>query len=1412
MTYPNNMDYFVTKIDKNASGWYISGENFNIPSSSPYTMYFDHVPKDTSTTHIYASGYRQDEWTEITSGSPLASGEFLVDYDTGLVQFYSGNSGRSVEAVYVTLGDDIMAEHVNSLQIAASGIEKELGLGLKAGYTDLAARLNDLNNTVVVSADQVTCISPGTTTFTDVQGHIDAGRGAYATDANPHGIGWSTLFDTAGDIDDVSHNIVINNVAATSVTASGTFMGINWQGPDRDSYLYFYNGASATGEWVKWDDGDDRFEVSDELYVHGPVTASGALTLVENSDTLTITGDGTDWWIKPSDGSITIQTDEGTNTRTDVNIRGKGTGSAMFTLYDGSSVNYWMSLDQTDTIAGIDFGTSVTEFDINDAQRTVDTIIKTKNSSTAFVINSDATATNEYVSSTLPTFMVGEAVPRRRAGGTSSIELSGTSLPAIVDTCWNATAAYAPIIEFNRSKGASIGTHAVVANNDVLGYISWAGSDGVEFIQAAQIRGEVDGTLTGGGTDDMPGRITFWTSPDGTATPVERMRIDNAGGIEWTAGNTWYVPIGGDINTYITNATSGDTLQLAAGTYTIVSGITVSKKIHLRGMGVGITTITCSTANVDMITANASGILITDMTISNTSTSNTDTSKSMIAVSAPCSVRNVSFVNSASGANNKAYMSVYNNSASNINFENCNFTSNGVIGYHPAYATVTNGATATLKNCLSSGSNGSSGTLGNLSLLLNGDSTSIVNMYNCNFVDPTSATTGIVRANGGSLNSYNCAFNGSGVGAFDLVNTAGTITLYNTTLVNNTTSGTISYVNGNSIAKSGNIYYSYVGEDLDALIASSKITAGDTIQLGAGTYTITSGITIAKKVHLRGMGRGITTIYATGASADFTMINNTADGSIISDMTLSNNGAVTGTTTAAIKAMILPTENTNIRNIEFLNAATGASYYPGVKIYYAKTVNIENCTHTATGAISWHPFVAGKISGATVNIRNSNATEANATFVGYGNNIIEMETGASTFNIYNCTFSSSTNLAGGVIHQHIAGGNINIYNSTINGSGAIGFDVKQDAGTLTLYNTTLVNNTTSGTITYEGTVTASKVQLASGTSAAIPFCTVGVSTPSGKDATVGFSRDATKRYLMGCSNTDDKFYLGYIGATAPNTTNVNTVLGIDISNAGEVQGNPYSTQKQHDEIGILLDCLTAPKAIVGFTGTGATTTTESGYESGAGRVWTYSGGLAADKIFQGSTYVYSFDGTDSYLSTPDTDDMSFGDSSNDSAFSIGGWIQVVLDTANKSIITKWDTTTGSELREYILQCKSDETLVLSQYDESVNKIVTRTTNSALSAGWHFIVVTQSGTGGATAMDTATIYVDGVVVASTAANDASYVAMENSTVTPRIGCYKGASADTDFFTGDMGRLFVTAEALSAATIWKIYEKTRGFYNR
>jgi len=93
----------------------------------------------------------------------------------------------------------------------------------------------------------------------------------------------------------------------------------------------------------------------------------------------------------------------------------------------------------------------------------------------------------------------------------------------IVMSTWSTVDADAGVLTFLKSAHATIGTHAIVAQNETIGYLSFKGSDGTTFDSAATILAAVDGSPSG--STDMPGRLVFKTAPDGSATPTEAMRI-----------------------------------------------------------------------------------------------------------------------------------------------------------------------------------------------------------------------------------------------------------------------------------------------------------------------------------------------------------------------------------------------------------------------------------------------------------------------------------------------------------------------------------------------------------------------------------------------------------------------------------------------------------------------------------------------------------------------------------------------------------------------------------------------------------------------------------------------------------------------------------------------------------------------
>lgn len=136
-----------------------------------------------------------------------------------------------------------------------------------------------------------------------------------------------------------------------------------------------------------------------------------------------------------------------------------------------------------------------------------------------------------FWNTTTKTLSIGTPTPPLRLGQTFAVATSANFGGSSLST-WSITPIEAAVIDFNRSRSATIGTHSVVSNNDVLGYLAFRGSDGAKFVDAVFIEVNSDGVPS---LDNMPGRITFATTPAGGAGGISRVTIKANG---WVGVNT----------------------------------------------------------------------------------------------------------------------------------------------------------------------------------------------------------------------------------------------------------------------------------------------------------------------------------------------------------------------------------------------------------------------------------------------------------------------------------------------------------------------------------------------------------------------------------------------------------------------------------------------------------------------------------------------------------------------------------------------------------------------------------------------------------------------------------------------------------------------------------------------------------
>ncbi|NBS68344.1 hypothetical protein EBT31_05435, partial [bacterium] len=107
----------------------------------------------------------------------------------------------------------------------------------------------------------------------------------------------------------------------------------------------------------------------------------------------------------------------------------------------------------------------------------------------------------------------------------SPFQIEGTGIAtAGISVTRSSNNADGPAIWIAKNRGG-LGTNATVVDGDELGSINFTGNNGSNQIQGASIKAFADGTVSGGGANDLPGRLVFSTTADGASSPTERMRI-----------------------------------------------------------------------------------------------------------------------------------------------------------------------------------------------------------------------------------------------------------------------------------------------------------------------------------------------------------------------------------------------------------------------------------------------------------------------------------------------------------------------------------------------------------------------------------------------------------------------------------------------------------------------------------------------------------------------------------------------------------------------------------------------------------------------------------------------------------------------------------------------------------------------
>jgi len=176
-----------------------------------------------------------------------------------------------------------------------------------------------------------------------------------------------------------------------------------------------------------------------------------------------------------------------------------------------------------------------------------------------------------------------------------------------------------------------------------------------------------------------------------------------------------------------------------------------------------------------------------------------------------------------------------------------------------------------------------------------------------------------------------------------------------------------------------------------------------------------------------------------------------------------------------------------------------------------------------------------------------------------------------------------------------------------------------------------------------------------------------------------------------------------------------------------------------------------------------------------------------------NTKSIELDGIDDYVDCGDNDNLSFGNGTTDSPFSISAWINMT-DATKFRIVNK----RNSSKSEYHFTTGGSDTLSFNIFDFSTGGFISRKYNTALTSyegQWIHVSATYDGSSSASGMK---LYLNGTRVDDTTSTGGTYVAMENTNAPFNIG-----KQITDFANGLIDEVAIFNTELSASDVTTIY---------
>ena len=242
----------------------------------------------------------------------------------------------------------------------------------------------------------------------------------------------------------------------------------------------------------------------------------------------------------------------------------------------------------------------------------------------------------------------------------------------------------------------------------------------------------------------------------------------------------------------------------------------------------------------------------------------------------------------------------------------------------------------------------------------------------------------------------------------------------------------------------------------------------------------------------------------------------------------------------------------------------------------------------------------------------------------------------------------------------------------------------------------------------------------------------------------------------------------------------------------EFARNPTPTNISIDNVSIKE--LTAEDSQGTNEGTIVGATTNTGYTSSPSGV--------ADPLNYGEVYggnAVSFDGSSDYISIADSDSLSFGDGSTDSAFTVSAWVK--MDDANEFVFINKGTYNSNG--EWIFATNNEDKISFWTMDESVASCrIGREFTTAITSyenQWIHLAGTYNGNSSASGFR---IYLNGSRIdnGDKVSNASSYVAMENQGADVYVGRYSSI-----YSNGSIANVQIFNTALTQDQVRELYTK-------